>query len=225
MNGDPRQAGYLQYLPAIYRDDGFLDQFLKGFEAILSGEPGAEAERVVGLEEKIDTAASLFLPLAAQPTDSDPGARQQATEFLQWLAGWVALALREDWGEQTQRDLIRDIVSIYPLRGTLKGVERYLKIYAGGGVSITDDLSPMRLGTTSQVGRNTIVGGMAPHLFLVRIAFAQADPQQTRRMADAVRAILDVEKPAHTRYQLNFQNVGMQVGVVDKATLGRNTFI
>lgn len=219
-----REARYLQYLPAIYREDGFLEQFLKGFEAILSGGT-EEGGHVVGLEEKIDTAVSCFLPLGGQPTDIDPEAKRLATQFLHWLAGWVALALREDWSEQTQRDLIRDIVSIYPLRGTLKGVERYLKIYAGGGVSITDDLPAMRLGTASQVGKSTIVGGMAPHLFLVKIAFAQADPEQTRRMSDAVRAILDVEKPAHTRYQLTFQNVGMQVGVLSKATLGKNTFI
>ena len=125
MNGVPRQGGYLQYLPAIYRDDGFLEQFLKGFEAILSGVPETEGgERVVALEEKIETAVSRFLSLDARPQDLEPEAKGRATEFLHWLAGWVALALREDWGEQTQRDLIRDIVSIYPQIGRASCRER-----------------------------------------------------------------------------------------------------
>jgi phage tail-like protein len=222
MSAVPRPPGYLQYLPAIYREDGFLEQFLKGFEAILSGEPEVEGgERVVGLEEKIDAVVRQFRPRAERPED------QATTQFLQWLADWVALALREDWDEEKQRDLIRDVVSIYPLRGTLKGVDRYLKIYAGsgGGVGIVDDVSPMQVGRTSRVGVNAVVGGMAPHAFVVNIAFAEADPEKTRLMSDAVRAILDLEKPAHTYYQVHFQNVGMQVGVIAKATLGRNTFI
>jgi len=223
VNGEP---GYLQHLPAIYRGDGFLEEFLKGFEAILSGEPGTEiGGRVVGLEEKIEAAVSRFLPLDAPPVEPDPEAREQTTRFLRWLADWVALALREDWDEKAQRQLIRDIVSIYPLRGTLKGVERYLKIYVGPGVSITDDRAPMRLGTASRVGEDTVLGGMAPHLFLVNIAVAEAIPGKTKAMSDAVRAILDLEKPAHTYYQLTLQNLGIQVGVETKARLGVNTFI
>ena len=47
----------------------------------------------------------LRRPHRAQATDAAPA------EFLPWLAGWVALGLRDDWREKDKRQIMRDIVS------------------------------------------------------------------------------------------------------------------
>ena len=45
------------------------------------------------------------------------------------LAQWVALALREDWSVETRRRLIANVVPLYRLRGTTKGIELALAAY------------------------------------------------------------------------------------------------
>lgn len=52
------------------------------------------------------------------------------TDFLPWLASWVALTLQKDWSEYQKRKLISEIVSIYQERGLKKGLHTYLDIYA-----------------------------------------------------------------------------------------------
>jgi phage tail-like protein len=52
------------------------------------------------------------------------------TNFLPWLASWVALTLQKHWSEYQQRKLISEIVSIYQERGLKKGLQAYLDAYA-----------------------------------------------------------------------------------------------
>jgi phage tail-like protein len=52
------------------------------------------------------------------------------TDFLPWLASWVALTLQDDWSEYQKRKLISKIASIYQERGLKKGLYTYLDIYA-----------------------------------------------------------------------------------------------
>ena len=59
-------------------------------------------------------------------------------DFLPWLAGWVALSLRADWDEQTRRDFIAQIVSLYQQRGTLPGLLKMLSLYTREPVRIWD---------------------------------------------------------------------------------------
>lgn len=115
------QSSYLNYLPAIFRQDPFAGQFLLAFETILSGTPGKP-----GLATTIGDIASYFDPATA---DAD---------FLPWLAGWVSLSLRADWTVDTQRGFIQQIVPLYKLRGTLAGLTKMLTLYTGEPVKIYD---------------------------------------------------------------------------------------
>ncbi|HEX8921573.1 MAG TPA: hypothetical protein VF766_08855, partial [Pyrinomonadaceae bacterium] len=80
----------LDYLPEIYRDQGFLSGYLSAFEKILIGRkddlriPGGAAGGAApkSLEETIASVATLFDPVTT-PKD-----------FLPWLASWAALSLR-----------------------------------------------------------------------------------------------------------------------------------
>lgn len=117
----PPQSSYLDYLPAIFRQDPFAGQFLLAFETILSGTPGQP-----GLAGTIGNIADYFDPME---TDAD---------FLPWLSGWVSLSLRADWDEKTQRGFIQQIVPLYKLRGTLAGLANMLTLYTGEPVQIYD---------------------------------------------------------------------------------------
>jgi phage tail-like protein len=115
------QSSYLDYLPAIFRQDPYAGQFLLAFETVLSGTP-----ETPGLETVISTLSRYFDPAT---TDK---------EFLPWLAGWVALTLRADWDEPTKRDFIAKIVPLYKLRGTSDGMSQMLTLYTGEKVEIFD---------------------------------------------------------------------------------------
>ncbi len=168
---------YLNYLPAIFRQDTRAGRFLLAMEAILSGlDPTllaeVNAEPVTGLEAKNAQVHRLFNP---QTTGAD---------FLPWLAGWVAITLRADWDEATQRDFIQQIVPLYKLRGTKAGLEKMLTIYTREPVTIYDDFAE------------------PAHYFQVKMTLSDRDKDSLRRKQQIARAIIDQEKPAHTFYAL-----------------------
>jgi phage tail-like protein len=114
-------SSYLDYLPAIFRQDPFAGRFLLAFETVLSGAGG-----VPGLETAISGLADYFDPATTR------------ADFLPWLAGWVTLTLRADWDEPTRRGFIAQIVPLYRLRGTKQGLLRMLELYTTEPVEIYD---------------------------------------------------------------------------------------
>jgi phage tail-like protein len=161
--------------------------------------------------DKLDRISSFFDPAEAP------------SEFLPWLASWTALVLRADWDESQQRAVLAKIVPLYRKRGTRVGLEEYLKIYAGEGVTIKDDVAPLEVGVNSTVGVDAVIGGLPPHFFVINVAFAEPDPEKLQQKARAVEAVLEIEKPAHTFYKLNFQGPTLQIGL--RSTIGRDTLI
>ena len=122
---DPtKTSSYLQYLPAIYSEKTaaeiapFVGRLLLAFEQILTGLAASESEPQQGLEEIIADIPKLFDP-----------AQTPNREFLQWLAGWVALSLRADWTLDQQREFLARIVPLYRRRGTKQNLAELLKIY------------------------------------------------------------------------------------------------
>jgi phage tail-like protein len=117
----PPQSSYLDHLPAIFRQEPFVGQFLLAFETVLSGAGGQP-----GLETTISHIADYFDPWATE------------ADFLPWLAGWVTLSLRADWDEKTRRSFIGQIVPLYKLRGTQAGLLQLLTLYTTKPVKIYD---------------------------------------------------------------------------------------
>jgi phage tail-like protein len=211
----PDERGFERYLPAFYRADPFWARLLKPFEKVLSGVGDGvtiDGAAVPGLEEVVDGIHRYFDP------DETP------RDFLKWLAAWLALSLREDWDEPTQRSLIRSIASLYPIRGTRRGLEAMLDLYLRASdppppglppevaVSIVEPVA-LQIGTHSTVGVDTWVGGGAPHLFTVRVDFDRIGPRSLDLRPRAVVDIVDREKPAHTYYELELLIPTLQVGV------------
>lgn len=174
----PDKESYLQYLPPVlWQESGTPPDFLERTLGIFQ-------EVNDGLEKEIDDIPKIFDPW------------KTPSNYVPWLASWVALELDKDWTEQQSRTLIRYIVSLYRKRGTIQGLERYLRLYVGSNVSIEE------LPVASE-----------PHVFKITITYPSYEPGGRVRRARQVRSIVDQEKPAHTHYRLVISNPTMQIGV------------
>lgn len=129
-------------------------------------------------------------------------------EFLPWLAKWTALSLRADLDENQQRDFIANVIQLYRWRGSRVNLQRLLKIFTGGEAVITEDAD-------------------TPHYFYVALSL----PKEWRekpveflgRKKEIAYDLIDLEKPAHTFYKLDFIYPSMQVGV--RSTVGKDTVL
>ncbi|MGZ4607287.1 MAG: phage tail protein [Blastococcus sp.] len=198
-------SSYLDALPAVYREadeagDRFLGRFLLAFEHVLHGLGDGDVTGFApGLGEQL-TDAGRYLDPARTPH-----------EFLDWLAGWVALTLADDWTEDEQRRFLARAVPLYRLRGTARGLIELLRAYTG-------DL-PVTVYEFDNV----------PHYFQVELTLGLSlrDPdfeaRKQRRQRTAM-AIIDQQKPAHTFYAFRFRDVPtMQIGV--HSTVGVDTVL
>ncbi len=220
MSNKEDRSKFLQYLPEIYQteDDPFLGNFLKAFENILSyySLPGVVKRK--GIEEVLDQIHDYF----------DPG--ETPPEFLSWLAGWMALTLKEekDWNannSRKKRDLIARIIPLYQKRGTLEGMKEYIRIYVGEDVkiSIYEFLDPFQVGVASTVGVNSLIGDGRPYYFQVYMELPIPDPVLLDKKRRAIIDIINQEKPAHTYYMLIIQVPTMQIAY--HSTVGVDTLL
>lgn len=200
--GEEQSSSYLEHLPAIFSEDPLLGRFLLAFEQVLTGLHGADSEPRRGLEEIIAAIPQLFDPLATP------------REFLDWLAGWVALGLRADWRENQQREFLANIVPLYRRRGTKQNLIELLKIYTGLDPEISEGENTIfQIGEHSTVGVDTQINGSAPHYFRVNVTIPNPDPATLQRQNQIIRALIDLEKPAHTAYDYQPVHTTMQIGV------------
>ena len=124
------QAGATEPLWLAAADASFITlQFglANGYSMAMDAVPvklidGAPLQRngrpLMNLEAQIDALFTTFNPW------------QTRSEFLPWLASWVALPLQRDWSEYQKRKLISQMTAIYQQRGLKQGIYTYLDIYA-----------------------------------------------------------------------------------------------
>jgi phage tail-like protein len=177
-------------LPEIYQTDPVIDRFLLGFEKVLLGrqddvafcyKDGSLVDESTkdnpdicyyGLEETIAGLATLFDP------------QQTPEKFLSWLASWTALSLRADLPSSVQRSFIADIIQLYRFRGTKENLQKLLGIFIKGSPTITE---------------------IGVHIFRVTILLPkelQDKPKDLARQLEIARSLIELEKPAHTDYEL-----------------------
>jgi len=197
----------LDELPAIFRQDPFLGQFLLAFEKVLVGiadgvampDVGA-ATLGLGLEDQIAGLSHYFDP-ARTPAD-----------FLPWLAGWVALTFRADLDETRRRDFLARIVQRYRRRGTRQNLEELLAIFTVGTPTVTEDDAPYSFTVTIRLPPQSAFSG-----------HPEAYPAFIDRQIGIARALIEAEKPAHTTYQLVPVFPSLQIGV--HSTVGVDTLL
>jgi phage tail-like protein len=224
MTSEPqpgRLSSYLDYLPAIFQAEpaeqpAFLGRFLLAFEKILSGlgdvnEPGLEEilDGIVDHNGQTQLAGiERYFDPGVNPDNSLAEEQQRApTEFLDWLAGWVALTLRADLDEDRRRRLIARVVPLYKLRGTRAGLSQMIQIYTSLPPTITEPAPD----------------GEQVHFFAVQIRLATPEPSVIAGQRRLVQAIIDQEKPAHTYYSLEVITPSLQIGTT--STIGVDTLL
>jgi phage tail-like protein len=237
---------YLEHLPEIFRTppapgaEPFLGRFLKICEALLSGRSDAlppGGTRVTGLEEI----------LAAFVNELDPAftsvvlrSGRLDSPFLTYLASWVALTLDQNWDLEKKRRWLQRIVPLYQRRGTREGLAEYLTMFIGNQAKIDEPPGGFILGKilnvkqSSTLGVDTFLAGAPAYYFRVRINYGfpegiadeagiPAEPFDIavwRNLRKGTRAIVDLEKPAHTYYTLDARTPGIILGFKVGAMVG-----
>jgi phage tail-like protein len=105
----PRFSYLEHYLPAVYSEDAqsasFLDRFLSNFEGLFTA-----------LEDRVAAAQTLF------------DVRGAPAENLEWLAGWLGVALDPTWDEYRRRLFIKHAPAFFLRRGTAEGLRMALRL-------------------------------------------------------------------------------------------------
>lgn len=198
------RASYIDYLPAIYREEphskDLLERFLSIFESIIF-----ETDYTI---EHIDR---FFDACGAPP------------QFLSWLASWLAVPVDKDWTEEKKRLFIRHAISLYKKRGTREGLSDSIELFTGIKPLIVENFrinlpckgeEPLPCSDEDTIffppeeakikidGKEekliNILFGTERFVFSV---FLQ-DPDINTATIKQVRRIIDEQKPAHTCYNL-----------------------
>jgi phage tail-like protein len=186
---------------------------------------------------------------AARERLLDP--RVTPEELLQWLGGFVGLALDERWPLDARRMLVAEAPELFRLRGTVASLERMLEILLGrrpliverfklrglGGVLVGGSERTATAGAV--VGAGLRVGGAVGIEGETQLGTTPEDAFRTHahRFAVVVPELLDseqlatvrdtlaVHRPAHTVFEVCTVGTGMRVGrglhVGLLATVGR----
>jgi len=218
---------YLRRLPKLYASDASMESFLLRYLALHAG----------FLDE---TDAKGFGRSALLNPDAAPATA------LPWLASFLGLVLDERWArapragggtEDARRALIREASCLFRLRGTVRGLKRFIEIYTGFPVTIFEQFrarglgGPVlgatgALGSASVVGTGLRVGGAAhasdsssppaagdvfraqAHRFSVLVPGVLSDEQRA-----VITDIVTTHRPAHTLFEICVVGRGTRLGL------------
>lgn len=163
-------------LPAIYQDDDMVQRLLDGLDAVIAP--------VYSTLDNFDT----YLDPALTPED-----------FLDWLAGWVGMAIDQRWDEARRRTAVARAVELYRMRGTAAGLAAQVEIQTGGTVEIGENGA-----TAWSVDPGGAMPGSPEPLVVVRVTVP--DP----KAVDAARldALVASAKPAHVLHRIELVKGG-----------------
>lgn len=188
------RRGYLEHLPAIYRRSDAVGRNLVRdlcfvFEHMFDS-----------IEQNLTDGWRFYDPHVAPP------------EFLDWLSRWTAFTVDLDWPEAQRRALVKRAVDLYRIRGTKRGLSLFLKLFTGHEPDIKENSWPFKgfrvegegAENGARVGIDSVI--LPPvdlaHCFIVTmpIKFEDVTPEMVIR----IHQIIQLEKPAHTHYYLQF---------------------
>lgn len=213
-------AEYLKYLPQIFRGEAgsFLGSYLKIFEALLSGRDDVPViHDIHSLESLIDGFPARLDP-ALVPVDKTALGQPLRSEFLDYLGRWVALAFDQNWEMDKRRQWLARIVPLYKRRGTKAGLSEYLSMFVGNQAKVEEPSGGFIIGSkpNATVGVSSFIAGAPAHFFRVRINYGFApdpfDIAEWKNLRKGTKTIVDLEKPAHTYYNLLARTPGIIVG-------------
>jgi phage tail-like protein len=190
---------WIQFLPGIYQDaDEENADFLQRFLLI-------SAHLTSGIEERLSYLHEVFDP------------RLTHRKFLPWLASWLAMPVLEEWNEEKRREIIQRVPELYRLRGTARGLELALRLFADVRAKIHEGEWPypgMVIGRSSTIGKDTV---LSPPVFVSQCFTVELPDRKdgiSRERLRTIQALIETEKPAHAHYALVFQETKPEYTVV-----------
>jgi len=169
--GVPQPLGTL--LPAVYLEDPFAQQLTAAFDTVLAP-----------IYSTLDCLDAYFDPWLTPP------------DFLEWLAGWVGLALDENLPLDRRRQLVAEAVRLYRVRGTANGLAQHISLFTGLEVEIEDSGGS----TFSETPGGPPPGEDRPRL-VVRLRVTPGSDEAAVD-ADRVAAIVRLSAPAHVPHSV-----------------------
>ncbi len=158
-------------LPAVLQADPFAVRFTEGLDEVLAP-----------VFATLDCLEAYFDPELAPP------------DFLEWLTGWVGLAIEEHWSEDRRRAFVGAAVELYRQRGTVEGLRIAVSVLAGVE---PEDVEITESGATvwSPEGDTPFPGSPSPSL-QVRVRASDPGALDLRRLDAAVER----NKPVHVSH-------------------------
>jgi phage tail-like protein len=209
--------GLLRQLPKTLWRDPHAKEFLRRYLMPLAAEID-EWGRVAGMRHRL----------------IDP--RIAPAEALEWLGSFVGLAMDPCWPEHARREMLRNAVRLFRIRGTCGGLREMLHILTASQVLIIEKFrlrsggvvgNPVARTSRSVLGAGFRVGGNIgtsasvavpgigerpadddAHRFTVMIVARLSDEQMR-----CTRRLIETHKPAHTMFDLCSVETGTRVGV------------
>lgn len=184
------RRGYMELLPAIYRRSDALGRNVVRDICFVF-------EHLFGsVEELLDEGHVFYDPHECPP------------EFLPWLASWTAMVVDMDWPEAKKRAILKRAVDLYRIRGTVRGLSLALQVFTGHEPLIEENKWPFkgfRVGSEARVAIDSVVlppvALSACFMITMPVKFTDVTPEMVIR----IHRIIQMEKPAHTHYYLQFE--------------------
>ena len=155
-------------LPALYQEDDLAIRLGKAIDDVLAP-----------IVTTLDNVASYF------------DAQECPSDFVEWLAEWVGIALDENWPIERQRALIASAGDLYRWRGTVRGIRSLVALYTGVEPEIQE---------SGGVGWSAVPGGTLPGDGSFHLVVRVKPPKGTKIDAARVEVIVRSAKPAHVSH-------------------------
>ncbi|MFE4590803.1 phage tail protein [Streptomyces laurentii] len=172
--GLPSPHPLIDLLPAVYLEHDFLARFLEALDEVL---------------------APVLLSVDNLPAYLDP--RHAPEDFLEWLAGWVAVEPPGEPGAvpvERRRAEVRGAVARHRARGTTAGLTEALRLETGG---VEPQITESGGTVWSTTPGTPLPGGGRPW---VTVRLAMPDPGRVRRAR--LEELIRGEIPAHVGFTL-----------------------
>ena len=102
-------------LPALYSDDSFAQRLCQGLDEVL---------------------APVLATLDCLPAYLEPATAP--ADLVEWLAGWVGVAMAPEMPDERRRRLVADAARLYIRRGTLSAIKTIVELSTGQSPQILE---------------------------------------------------------------------------------------
>jgi phage tail-like protein len=157
-------------LPAMYQEDEFAVGLCDGLDEVL---------------------APVLATLKCLEFYFDPAITP--LDFVDWLAGWVAVSLDQNWPEARQRALVARAGDLYRWQGTTRGIAEHVALYAGVVPEVVDSGGAV----WSPAPGGPLPGRAAPEV-IVRVRAEDPGAIDLQQLD----AIVAAAKPAHVAHRV-----------------------